>query len=390
MKKGFLLGLLGLAVLSQTACRKDKNAKVLECREYTETLVLENHNEGGVDYIVNCELIIKGNLSIQPGTTIQFGDEGGIAVVDNGVISAVGTAENPVILQGNSNTQANWKFLGIFSFGDNRLSNVQIRGGGRAALSYYFCDYGALTINGRAAVNNCLIDRSGSNGIYFGNCTVTGEAQLTSFSHNTISNSRAFPIRSLDKHLKQFSYTGCNFLNNAFEAVAFVANNSNRSIEGIHTWKNPGIPYESIDGFYIDGSTSRLTIEAGTQILMANETACGASNAATLRLEGTAQSPIFIRGLNETAGSWRGIMISSESPDNLLRHVNVADGGGGDSPAYYGNVKANIYVGVWFPGKLALENVNSQRSNSTCDVAVGRGGANYITVSGGTLNTCED
>jgi hypothetical protein len=65
--------------------------------------------------------------------------------------------------------------------------------------------------------------------------------------------------------------------------------------------------------------------------------------AGTLVGKGTAERPVVFTGKSQTQGSWKGLWVYSNSPDNELDYVTVAYGGGQDLP---GNpdTKANLVL----------------------------------------------
>jgi hypothetical protein len=136
---------------------------------------------------------VEKALTIEPGVILEFETAAGIVLGSPGVdcipltgsLSAVGTADDPIIFRGATGGQGTWLGLGFnSSTSDNLLEYCEISGGG-ASQMYNAGGQGNLVMTCSASldVNNCTISDSGGWGIDF----VQGTNSLTQ-ANNTFSN----------------------------------------------------------------------------------------------------------------------------------------------------------------------------------------------------------
>ena len=123
MKNNVLL-LLSLALFTVASCKKegctdpnainyDADAKKDDgtCTYLTASPTLidcDAYNTSGaqytlvdlglpVDYTIDCQIVVRGDLTINPGVTIQFTSDAGIEVVETGSIAANGGNEKSIV-----------------------------------------------------------------------------------------------------------------------------------------------------------------------------------------------------------------------------------------------------------------------------------------------------
>lgn len=76
----------------------------------------------GCDYRVNGDVRVTGELVIDPGTEVQFGQDSRLRIEDTGSIHAVGTEDQRIVMRGAVNTTGFWYGL---CFSDNRVSRLE-------------------------------------------------------------------------------------------------------------------------------------------------------------------------------------------------------------------------------------------------------------------------
>lgn len=112
----------------------------------------------------------------------------------------------------------------------------------------------------------------------------------------------------------------------------------NSGIVTSQTWNKLDVPYylsSTGAGYYVYGS---LNISAGTELIFASGTQMNVRQDGSLTAIGDAANPVIFRGEQATPGYWQGIeFVFSSSVDNVLDHVQITHGGGGD-PATSGNI----------------------------------------------------
>lgn len=71
-----------------------------------------------------------------------------------------------------------------------------------------------------------------------------------------------------------------------------------------------------------------LTIEDGVHIETRGGITITVGEGGSISALGTAEEPIMVRGMKERRGYWRGIEVLAGSGENLLTHIELANGGG--------------------------------------------------------------
>lgn len=124
----FLSFVFGSLILG--SCNKDKNPipignegpTELTCEYFeTEDRILKDNPEAPVDYVVTCNMRVSKEITIEPGVVIEFKDNTGLTIEANGSLSAIGTAEKPIIFRGTKNLMGFW--YGLYFESSNSLKN---------------------------------------------------------------------------------------------------------------------------------------------------------------------------------------------------------------------------------------------------------------------------
>ena len=111
----------------------------------SDDFVFENDPNRSVDYTIDCETLITGNVRIEPGTVIEFSNSGSLVINDGGHLKAIGTEDMKIIFRGDIDGQGTWRGI---HFKSNSLNNVldfcEITNAGNEAWSG-FTDPSAIT-----------------------------------------------------------------------------------------------------------------------------------------------------------------------------------------------------------------------------------------------------
>jgi len=322
-----LISLLGILLLA-TSCEPDEPvipepevlpAEVLDCTylEPGNTVTLEDRNNA-IDYIIDCQYGIGGDLIIKPGVTIQFGTDAGIKVTGTGSIQALGVLDNQVVLTGNSKVAGEWK--GIFIQSNNKANKIEYTkieyaGGGSFNSND---DRGGVIIysNTFLNMNNTTITNSetyGLNAVY-GGCELELE-------DNTIKNC---DIPFLVKPNYVDGIVGGNYTGNQTDAIQVA----NGFITIDATYRDLGVPYHALARIAVNAGGGKLTLQPGVAIefgldgsLEINEGASGSKP--SLIAVGTAQDPITLTGVNKVSGAWQGVYFDTPSPLNEIGFATI-------------------------------------------------------------------
>ncbi len=345
------------------------NAQACDNNEITENTTWEDLEPGdAIDYIIQCEISVKGNalLTIEPGVIIAFeGDNSGIFTSEGGGIKAVGSAAEPIKLVGSTENKGVWK--GIY-FGsnhpENRLEYVTVKNAGRTA-SGQSGEKGAVQLSrgdeSRAAIVNCTIENNDGYGIF-----MTDESLLTEFAGNISTNNGGAPVGLFFNQLGALD-TNSEFMGNAEDYVeVFAYDIEDEAV----TMAKLDVPYRFTEStryniqnaLVIDpGNILEFTSGAGFR-LGEQATDCSATTG-SLNATGTDGERIIFRGINAGKGTWLGIGFNSSSPNNVLNYCDISGGG-----------SATLYNASDFPANITMQcESRVQIQNSTISDSGGFG-----------------
>lgn len=359
----------------------DKN--VLPCF-ITADMVLTNHNPDGVDYYVNCiSEVSAGTLTILPGVEIAFRPGSGLRVTNTATIKAVGLDTLPIKFNGTTTTPS-WLGISIESTQTgNEIAWCQITNAGKGeqfntqVAGFIYDAASAISVYGKLKMHHCTITQSGGNGVSF-----TSEATTAQFSHNNFINNNGHPVLTYGGALPNMMLDSCTYTGNKNQYIALFAKTSNAVIEENIVIPATPIPYFAISDLFFAGNVS---INAGATIVMNKELGMGVTDNGKMLINGTAANHVTIKGLNATAGYWKGILVNSPT-DNEFNYLDVSDGG---NTAYYVAEKTNIAVGSAAPAKLTLNNCTSERYDGTCAVAYSNTDGAFTNNSPLITNVCK-
>ena len=324
-----------------------------------------------VDYVVDCEISVKGNalLTIEPGVVIAFeGTQSGIFTSESGGLRAVGTSTNPIVFKGTSDTKGVWK--GVY-FGsnhpENRLEHALVMNAGRSA-SGQSGERGAVQLSrdteSAAEIVECTITNNEGFGVF-----ITDESDLRTFFNNTISDNEGAPVGIYFNQLSALD-DASDYQGNENEYIEVREN----EIEGdAVTVASLNVPYRFVESRrydinntleisagavlqFVDGSGLRLGVQSSDCAVTT-----GAMNAA-----GTSSNPVVFEGVTEGRGTWLGIGFNSSSPDNRLIHCSISGGG-----------SSKLYNGAQFPANITLQ-CDSRAIIQNCTISQSGGHGVYV------------
>ncbi|MBM4381191.1 MAG: hypothetical protein FJ086_18110, partial [Deltaproteobacteria bacterium] len=155
------------------------------------------------DVVVTRELYVNAPLTVAPGTQVCFQPNTGLIVQDYGLVTAVGTAEEPIVFTGTVAAAGSWKGISLVSLsgtGVNRFAHATFQHAGNptSLCCANFIDSedirGALLVGDkvadtRASVEDCTFKDVGGHGVF-----VFTAARLTGFARNTFQNVAQAPV----------------------------------------------------------------------------------------------------------------------------------------------------------------------------------------------------
>lgn len=333
----------------------------LECR-YLEDLILTDRNPDGVDYVVNCILQYReGTLTIEPGVTIEFGTDAGLEIGTDAKVRASGTNAEPIILKGNIDGTPNWRGVSVFSRdAGNIFKHVRVQDAGIESFVVGLSEPAALVVIGSLSITNTTILNSANDGLRLWE----GDARCPQFSMNVFDSNDHYPVYTNADLFGELDLASCLYIANGNQKIGMLANPAGGRIYNDATWVNPGLPIELNSNLRV---LSDLVIEEGVQIEMGAGTHLAVESegdeAKSLRIKGTEDDPVIIRGQVELAQSWNGLIVRSDNPLNIWEHLKVYHGG--QSSMTFSNQSGNIQVDR--VSSLTLSQVEAYEG-TVCDV----------------------
>jgi hypothetical protein len=306
-----------------------------------------------IDYVFKgSELKVTNNaiLTVEPGVAIQFTNASGYLNMESGTkIVAVGTVEKHIQFVGSTGNKGAWRGIVIASVTENVLDYVEILNAGGQNYDHSAALY---LNNGKVSVTNSLIDRSSRQGITIEGRSGNQAAELVAFSNNTVSNSDKAPIYTYSYCA---SYSLQNLANNntftgSTNAYIHISQSMNTNIQADMTLHHlNGYPWYFEDGLSIDADRN-VTIEPGAVVLIGAQERIYVPSSSHLIAEGTAQSRIIIKGMQNNAGYWNGIEVSSQTPGTKFDYCDISGAGATQgTPADNGLIEysANSFVEIY-------------------------------------------
>lgn len=284
-------------------------------------------------YSVTGDLTVRAELTIESGAILEFAADTRLLIDDAGIIRAIGTAANPIIFRGATQSAGFWR--GVLIYSDNalnRLEHVNVLhtgsddiGGQRGAVVVDGFRAGALGV-----VNVTMTDGTG-HGLF-----VEDGATLLDFSANTYGNLDRTPVRIAPNQIGQLD-SGSTFLS---------SNTDNRveidefgSVTDDATWPDPGVAYYVADLLTVDAA---LTIEDGARFEFADAVRMEINRDGALIADAAGGDTIVFTGTVETPGHWRGIQIESDDTRNIMDNVEVSYAG--ETDGFAGSEEGNVYL----------------------------------------------
>jgi hypothetical protein len=323
------------------------------------TFTFVNNPNAPVDYVIDCFPRVLVDATIEPGTVIEFGENGGLYVTGDGSLSAVGTAGDTIIMRGTNATQGWWRGV-AFGADDprNALSYVVIDGAGGTATIQGGFNTALFDNTSNLKVTHTTISRSNDYGF-----VKSGLKDFGAFSNNTFTDNNGFPVWVHANLLGQLDGSGSRYQGNGNNMIKMaISGGSVITVVSDQTWKNPGVPVRMDEGTL--GVRAALTVEAGFELVLQPDCNLVINDEGSFNAVGTASAPIIIRGEQDLQGYWESMYMEGTSVLNRLDYVTITNGGR-IKPFGAAAEKANLY--------LANGLANLTISNSTFSQSLGCG-----------------
>lgn len=319
--------------------------------------------EAGNLYLVTDDVTVDAEVTIEEGAILEFASDVRFLIRD-GSIQAVGTANDPIIMRGSTETAGFWRGIEIHSSDvTNVFEYVEIHHAGSSELNSDAKT--AIMVEGFAAGVLGIEHVAVSDTVGYGLIVQDG-GTLQSFSENTFSNIDGTPVRvaveQLHKMDSNSTFDSSNTTNHVEVEGGTIADDV--------TWPAlGGVPYFVNDTVTVNGD---ITVEAGTTVAFASAIRLIVNGG--LIADGSSAEIVFT-GETEQAGYWRGIEWNSSNVTNLLDNVEVSYAG--HPNGFSGGYEANMLLDGFSGAQLTVR-----------DSTISHGLAHGIVVeSGATLTT---
>ena len=315
------------------------------CTVYNEFSLSESRTFSDTCYIIDYDILVKNaaTMTVSPGVHLFFTAGYRLEVEEDGILTAVGTAEDPIVFSGEIKAPGYWDGIEISSLATSKIHHAIIEYGGGSG--YLEANVGVMS-DGKLSMENTLSRFSSTYGVKFGGF----DSKMVSFKENTITQNQMAPITAGIEHVGELDpssqYTGNVAESGESQDFIRVWGNSMR-VDQI--WPNLDVPYHMSNSGDISVH-SKLTLEPGVRLEFAGEGGLGIENEGTLIAKGTEELPIVFTGLEKIPGYWRGIQFTFNSNPNEMDYTVVEYGGGPGT-----NVLANVGV-FGSHGRLSLKN----------------------------------
>lgn len=304
----------------------------LESGEITGVLnIPDKHDEPGkVDYVLNNDLYISGQVSIAAGVIIEVGYGHRIEIEgEKAHLTCSGAAGNPVIFRGTEKSAGHW--LGIRFVDANSRKNsftyTEVHHGGNAEWN---SESGASNIlvdfnlqNSYLSLQNCVVAESGGVGLI-----VSNDDHSVDITNCDFVNNGLHPVEAPSQVVHDFSSTN-SFVGNGKEAVFILSVIDASAAMQFNKLSNAGAYYLIPSGLDFSGP---CTIEPGVTMKFSSGSYLHVQGEnAYLSSIGTESEPIVLTGTENLAGLWNGVEISDcVSAKNQLAYTTISYAGGQD------------------------------------------------------------
>lgn len=274
-----------------------------------------------VPYVIGGPIDIEGAdqehealLELSPGTVLRFDDDAYLTVGYDRPAALLADAEGlaPIVLtSGTKQAAGAWRGVNLYKWATGSFANVLFEYAGQRP------DRGALYANGEArlSVKGSRFKDCGGGATLHG-----GGLRIAEFRGNTFE--RADPALDVSPQA-----LGLLAAENTLGAAPIRLEGGVISRDAV--WNDFGAPIHAAAPISID-SGATLTIRPGVALVVQDGFTLGVGEfeAATLKIEGTAERPVTIAGASDRRGTWDAIRLYERSRGNVIEHLRLRNAGG--------------------------------------------------------------
>ena len=309
-----------------------------------------------------CDCLVKkggttienGELTIDPGVTLRFEQDADLFFTNQGRLYAVGTASQRIRFEGAEKVKG--FAYGIYFNNDGIPSTIEYADFKYLGKKHPHISWDAAIDGSRGAgelsFKHSTVSGSDFNGASF------GEMNLDEFENNAFFDNDQFGLRIHPQHLSKLDeasdYLGQNAPNgrpyiNVYGTASIVSG----PVRGDHTWRNVGGPY--FVSYPITLESGDITILEGTTFIFDKGEGLKVYEGASLKVEGTADSPVIFSKEEGTTSPWDGLFFfDSDQARNYINHAHISYAGANTSNGYRGAI--SMWGSYLYMSNTTIEN----------------------------------
>lgn len=278
--------------------------------------------EADVDYVVTDVVDITGELTVEPGTRIEFEEFAGLRIKDRFTVE--GTEDDPIMFTGTEETPGHWMGLWVrqTEHPGNSFDHVIVEYGGAdsfhddqyaANLAFSRSDGSRLRWGAEMALTNTTLRYSGGHGL-----SAQRRGDFLDFEDNTFVDNEEGPVSVCHAIAHQLD-DGSEYTDNGTDAI--LVHNTGSAGDDEMDWEDLGVPYR-LHGTSHEFSSGRITIHPGVTVEF--EEFAGLRFTSGTNVRGTEDDPILFTGTEERPGHWRGLWLRRTTNSiNSFEHIIV-------------------------------------------------------------------
>jgi hypothetical protein len=319
-----------------------------------------------VPYRLSGFTIVDGanaSVNVSAGATFEGTSASGIRVQNDASFSAIGSPGNEIVFRGSSSIPGTW--LGLYfnsNNPDNALQHVEVEAAGQLNFSFHSSNDvgGGVRIGGgaRASISESTFRGNATTGIHLSNL-----ATVAGFANNRFDGNQGTAMELASNQIGMLDaasdYAGAMSTANTDNHIGVRSS----TVTTGQTWPAANVPYR-LSGFTnIEGANAAVTIQPGAAFEGLSNSGIRVRQDGSLNAVGTADSRITFNGVSSIPGSWIGILIQTNSTDNVFDYVTIDAAGNPNFSFHNSNTSAgNLRVGTG--ARLGLTNTTLTSSET--------------------------
>lgn len=291
-------------------------------------------------YLMAASPTLSAEIVVQPGVEMAFEQNQRLIVASGGSLKAAGLVADTIRMYGTQSTAGFWEGVEVSSASTtNELTYVEIADGGANSWAGLWVWSGA-----NMKVTHSLIRNSATSG-------VENSGSLAGWSENTLRDNIVAGLEMTGETIRYLD-AGSTYAAGSTPYAVKIAGSGAVNTAG--TWPKTDKPYLVEVSPVLNAG---LTIAPGASLWFTQDQRLIVASGGSLTAEGTVNDTITFRGVQEMAGFWEGIEVSSLSASNSLDYVTLGHGGR--------NSWANLWI--WSGASMSVAN-SIIHDSATCGV----------------------